>query len=543
MSKLGSHLAKYLTGEVLETGEARDYFSTDGSVFTVKPRVIVYPHSTTDVRKVVRFAWQLAERGKVLPITARGLGTDQAGAAIGEGIMLVFPAHMHRLLELDKTTATMEPGILYKDLQRALNAQDRFLPPYPSSIDFSTIGGAVANDAKGEKTLKYGGTKEFVKSLQVVLANGQLVTAERISKRALNKKKGQSDFEGQVYRELDGLLEDNKELIEKTRLNVSKNSAGYNVWDVKKKDGSFDLSRLLVGSQGTLGVVTEVTIDTVPLPSETDLMAVSFDDIHKAGQAVLELQKLEPSAMELVDYHLLDFVQRKSPERLEGILEGKPPAIMFLVEFDNLKSRLRKSKIRKARKILKDLASNIQITVDPEEQEKLWKIRRSAAAVIWLDDGKKKAVPIIEDACVPADKLAEFLDAAYKLYKDYKLELAVWGHAGDANFHMQPFLDLGSVGDRQKLFKIVDDFHRMVIEMGGTTSGEHNDGRLRAPYLPELYGNDLYELFRRIKQIMDPQATLNPGVKIDVHMKDIKPLLRKEYSMKHLYDHMPVAHT
>lgn len=543
MSKLTEHLSKHLRGEVLDKKSALEYFSTDGSIFTVTPRAIAYPKDVTDVRKIAKFSWQLAERGKKLPVTARGRGTDQGGGALGNGIVSVLPAHMNRLIDIDRGTVTVEPGMLYGDLQRTLRSHGRFLPPYPSSMEFSTVGGAVANNACGEKTLKYGCTADYIQELEVVLANGQVIRTRPLSKRELNKKKGITDFEGDIYRKIDGLLLDNAEAIKQAEPQVSKNAAGYALWDIRNSDGEFDLSRLIAGSQGTLGTVTEITFKTEAYNPDTHLLAMFFDDVEKAGQAVGELQKLNPSAMEVVDYHLLDFLRRNQPEKLQGVIEeDQLPKLVLLVEFDNEKTGSRKRKAKKAQKIVKDLAVNTRVTTDSEEQEELWKIRRSAAAVIWKDEGKKKALPIIEDGVVPVEKLTEFLHRVYELFQKYELDIAIWGHAGNGNFHMQPFLDLDDTKDRQTVFKIMDDFYQMVIEMGGSTCGEHNDGRLRAPYLPDLYGEEVYNLFRDVKDTFDPYKILNPDVKIDVSKDTARKQLRNRYVMEHLYDHMPGVH-
>jgi glycolate oxidase len=177
MSKVAHYLQEHLLGEVMTSVDARRYFSTDASIFTLAPSIIVYPRNENDVRKTSRFAWQLAERGRVIPITARGWGTDMSGGALGSGIMLVFPAHMNRIVELDQKTGVVvvEPGLNYGRLQQTLQTHERFLPPFPASIEFSTIGGAVANNAAGEKSVKYGVTREYVKSLRVVLARQMLM--------------------------------------------------------------------------------------------------------------------------------------------------------------------------------------------------------------------------------------------------------------------------------------------------------------------------------------------------------------------------------
>lgn len=534
-------LEKQIDGSVTDSQYAREYFSTDGSVFTIMPSAVIYPRGEADVAAAVRYASREAiKKGRHFSLIARGKGTDQAGGALGDGAMIVFPAVMNKILRLAKDTVTVQPGVIFGELQKLLHSHHRFLPPYPSSIDYATMGGAVANNTCGEKTLKYGATRDWVKSMRVVLDDGSVIETKRISRRELNRKKGLMTREGDIYRGIDGLIQDNLSLIRSSGPKTSKNSAGYALGRVKGRDGSFDLGQLFIGAQGTLGITTEITFMTAPYERRTTLTVGYFDSLAKAGEAVLKLQKLRPSAMEIVDYYLLDFLRKNRPESLEGLLpEGRLPKIVILVEFDNSSHLLQNILSRRAGRILGKLAYSQRTSTDLKQQDRLWQIRRSAAAVIWMNDGTKKALPIIEDGVVPVEKLPEFLEGVYKLLKKYKLEIAVWGHAGDANFHMQPFLDLGKAPDRQKVFEVMDDYYNMVIKMGGSTCGEHNDGLLRAPYLRKLYGREMYDLFLEVKEICDPRGIFNPRIKLGVEKQDLEPLLRREYSMKHLYDHMP----
>ena len=530
-------------GEVTVAADARRYFSTDGSVFTLTPSLIVYPRNENDVRKAARFTWQLAERGRVIPITPRGAGTDQGGAALGSGIILAFPAHMNRVLELDDKSGmvSVEPGANYGKLQQTLHTHERFLPPFPASFEYSTIGGAVANNASGEKTFKYGDTREYVRSLHVVLANGELIETGRLSKRELSKKLGLSTFEGEIYRAIDALIEEHQGLLEKSQLSVTKNSAGYALAQVKQKDGSFDLTPLFVGAQGTLGIVTEVAFDTEPYNPETTLLVGYFDSVQAAQAAVVEFRAMPelPSAIEMVDDQLLDLVDKLNPNQLKEVVQRPFPKVVLLVEFDGPNERAQKKLQKRAEKILEKHATSHRLETDPLQKEQLWKIRHSSATVVAHSEGNLKAVPIIEDGVVPIEKFSEYLDGVYQLFARQHLHAAVWGHAGDANVHMQPFLDLSQVGDRQKAFRLIDDYYNLVISLGGSTSGEHGDGRLRAPYLEKLYGAELYGVFQKVKQIFDPYGTMNPGVKINVTLDQVKPLLRQTYTLDHLHDHMP----
>lgn len=532
-------LRSSLTGEVSVEKSTRDFFSTDGSVFKLMPAAVVYPQNEADVAEAVTLVAQAAASGEHYPITMRGKGTDQGGGALGEGLMMVMPAHMNHFIDISKNTVTVQPGMIYKDLQHLLHSHGRFLPPYPASIDFATIGGAVANNSAGEKTVKYGATRDYVEKLRVVLANGEVIETRRLSAKELRAKQKQTNFEGHIYRNIDYLIEENWDQLTEAYPRVSKNSAGYDLWHVKGPDGSFDLGQLIVGSQGTLGAVTEITLRHAPYNPKTHLVVGYFETMEQAAKAVELVMPLNPSALEVVDKHLLTFLHEHDPEQIEGLFPDKIPGIVLLVQFDDAKSRMQASKAKKTIKVFDEYAYQRRLAIDPAEQTKLWKIRRGAAAIIWKFRGTKKALPIIEDGVVPLEQMPRFIEQVYKLFEKYNLDIAVWGHAGNANFHLQPFLNLSSQTDRKKMFELMNDFYRMVIEMGGSTCGEHNDGRLRAPYLKRLYGDQLFGVFEDVKKVFDPLNIFNPGVKIGVALKDLPRMLRKEYSMQHLADHLP----
>jgi len=543
MSKVAQYLQEHLQGEVTSSPAVRRHFATDASILQVVPSVVVYPRGESDVRKVARFAWQLAERGRVLPITARGAGTDQGGAALGQGLILAFPAHMNRILVLDNKTGavSVEPGINFGKLQQTLQTHGRFLPPFPASFEYSTIGGAVGNNASGEKSVKYGSMREYVKSLRVVLANGEVIETGRVSKREVNKKLGLSTFEGEIYRGIDALLEEHGESIVASNKAVSKNSAGYALSQVRRKDGSIDLTPLFVGSQGTLGIVTEAVLSTETENPETTLFVGYFDDLQHVVQAIEELRKLPevPSAIEMVDEQLLKLVSQLNPSQLRDVITQPLPKAVLLVEFDGTNARTQKRINKRVNKIMQQHAVDSRMETNAAEQEKLWRIRHSSATIVAHAESNLRALPFIEDGVVPVDKLDQFMTSVYQLFRKYQLHVALWGHAGDGNLHVQPFLDLAQIGDRQKLFKVMDEYYALVIQFGGSTSGEHGDGRIRAPYLPYVYGAEMYEVMQKVKSIFDPHNILNPGVKFGTTLDDLKASLRQEYSLGHLYNHLP----
>jgi FAD/FMN-containing dehydrogenase len=266
----------------------------------------------------------------------------------------------------------VEPGLNYGRLEQTLHTHERFLPPYPESYEYSTVGGAVANNASGDKTLKYGATRGFVRALRVVLANGEVIQTYRMNKRELNKKLQLNTFEGEIYRTLNKLLEDNRELVEKLDIAVTKNSAGYDLLDIKRRDGSFDLTPLFVGSQGTLGIVTEITFETELYNPQKDLFLAEFDSVDKAAQAILELRGTPqlPSAIEMVDGQLLALVDRLNPNQLKGIVHKPLPAVALLVELDD-EGRSRKKLVKRTEKILHDLAAYVTHAETAADQTRL----------------------------------------------------------------------------------------------------------------------------------------------------------------------------
>jgi FAD/FMN-containing dehydrogenase len=541
MSKVAHYLQEHLVGEVMTSTDARLYFATDGSILQLAPALIAYPKNENDVRKTARFSWQLAERGRIIPITPRGSGNSQSGAAIGSGIMLVFPAHMNRITELDtkSNTVTVEPGINYGKLQQTLHTHGRFLPPYPASLEYSTVGGAIADNVSGEKSVKYGDTRAYVKSLRVVLANGEVIETGRLSKRELSKKLGLATFEGEIYRSLDTLLEEQHDQLQQLERSTLINNAGYYLSEIKRRDGSFDLTPLFVGSQGTLGIITEAQLSTETHSTQTTLLMAKFDSLEHLQTTLLELRDLptSPSAVEAVNEYVLQQVHELNPNQLKDIITPPFPAFVLLIEFDENDRKAKKS-ISRTEKILANYAKDVQVATEPEQQQALWKVRQTTSTLLGHNVGLLRAVPLF-DAAVPPDRFREYLEGIYSLMETNNLKPAVWGHVGDASVQLQPMLNLGQVGDRQKAFRLLDDYHKQVIALGGSISASAGDGRLRTPYLEFMYGAELYSLLQKVKQIFDPYGTLNPGVKFGSSLDDIKGMVRNDYGIDHLYDHLP----
>jgi len=545
MNKVAHYLQEHVVGEVMTSSDARQYFSTDNSIFSVTPSVIVYPKNANDVRKTARFAWQLAERGKTIPLTARGSGTDLSGAAIGSGVLLIFPAHLNHVQSFDPKEGfiTVDAGINFGKLQQTLLTHQRFIPPAPSSYEYSTVGGAVANNTSSMRSLKYGDMRGYVRGLKVVLANGEIINTERLNKKELNRKLGLTTFEGEIYRSIDALIEENKEIINNNLPQVTKNVSGYDLADIKLKDGSFDLTPLFVGSQGTLGLITEITLATEIKSLQTTLVTTYLDSAEDVQSVVMELRALEelPAAIELVDANLLDYVDLVNPNYLKEVIKAPFPKFILLIEINCDKEHKQKKELKRITKILAKYTKNSVIEEDMDKQNILWKIREASALLTAHNQGLLKPIPLIDDGIVPIDKLATFITNIYDQFTKEHLDVSIWGSAGDANLHIQPYLNLGQVGDRQKAFRMLEEFSSSIRDLGGQLTGQYNDGRLRGPYLSKLYSDEIFQCFKKVKQIFDPYNILNPGIKVDVSLDEIKHLLRSDYSLKHVYDHIPLT--
>ncbi len=542
MNKVAHYLQQHLGGEILTSADVLDYFATDESIFKIRPQLVVYPRSENDIRKVCRFTWQLAEKGKVVPVTARGMGTDQTGGSLGTGIIIATPAHLNKVVEFDSKSGviTAEAGTTLDKLQQVLQTHGRFLPSVSAVNKYATLGGAVSNNDRGRASYKYGPVSEFVRGLRVVLANGELIETGRISKREFNKKLGLASFEGEIYRSLDKLIEESQGYLPGMAAVTDISPAGYGLADVKQKDGSVDLTPLFVGGQGTLGIITEVTLNTAPYNPQMTQIVAGFADRMSGWQVIHEINQLKegPASIDFIDESLISMIQKVNPGILKPLGGGKP-AVLFFIDIDGDSLRTRKKLQKRITKILESRSAEIALPKQEEADE--WeRLRDSASLHLTIDVGKKRALPILDDAYVPIDRMSEFFTELEELMKVAGFsEYATWGQAGSGLVHVSPLLDIASVGDRQKMFKVMDAYYDYVCKVGGSIAGEYAEGRLRGQFNDKLFQPEAMEAFRKLKQIFDPTRTLNPDVKVNVRTNELKSLVRDSYSLEYQYSHLP----
>jgi FAD/FMN-containing dehydrogenase len=544
MSKVADYLNEHILGEVTTHDSLRKRFSTDASVLSITPEMIVYPRITNDIRKIARFSWQLAEKGHVLPITVRGGGTDQTGAAIGSGVIVSTTAHMKAIFELDakQKLVRLQPGVTFQALNSALALQGMHIPSYPASQAYSTIGGAIANNASGVLSGKYGDTGRWVHQLEVVLANGDILQTGRISKRELNRKKGLQTFEGEIYRQIDNIITDNKDMIEEKIASDVRDNIGYSgIAQVKQKDGSVDLAPLFIGSQGTLGIVSEAIMKTEFLSQNVLVGAVAFESYDAARDAIDILQAYEPSILEVIDAQLFESALQRGKKYAfyNDATEQGTVGALIVFGFDDFSERVRNKKAKRIIKTFTEPALALTIAADQLEAESLLALRDVAALAISPAHAAESAPPLFDGAYVPTERFEDFERSVEELAKKYDVTLPLYGHAGQGVFYARPVLQLKKVGDKQKVFKLLGDYANLVASHNGHLIGESGEGRLKAPFAYKQLDEDVIELFDAIRAVFDPQSVLNPGVKQQGNLKHLVSILRSEYDFAPFGDHAP----
>jgi FAD/FMN-containing dehydrogenase len=298
------------------------------------------------------------------------------------------------------------------------------------------------------------------------------------------------------------------------------------------------LTPLIIGSQGTLGIITEAILEVVPHNPRTTTVLISLENLDDITELLPKITHLRPSVFDMVNKTALAQVAAVNPNQLVGAIEDPKADIHLFVEFDDVKEGVIKKKTKRLQKIVSKLPNTIKITDKTEGQEAIWKLRQSVATILTQPHGQSKAVPIVEDISIPPTKLVEYLKEVDRTFYSVGLRAAAWGHAGDGIVRTYPILDLGNLGDRQKLFKISEAVYELVIRMGGSISATAGDGRVRAPYLGWQYEPQLYNVMLQVKKIFDPLNILNPGVKT-ASLEQVKTLMRGEYSLGHHHEHLP----
>ena len=528
-------LEKIIEGDVQDSEEILTKYSQDASIFKIKPDAVVFPKTSKDICNLVNFCTS----NPGYSLTARCAGTCMSGGAINDSLIVDMTKYFNNVIKIGDEVALTQPGVFYRDFEKETLKQGLILPCYTASRDINTVGGMVGNNSAGEKTLSYGQTLDYVKKLKVILSDGNEYLFYPTAKNELDKKISQKNFEGEIYSKIYKLVSENSEAIKKARPGVSKNSAGYNLWDVFNND-IFDLTKLITGSQGTLGIVTEIEFKLVKKTSHSNLVVIFLNDLKVLPEVISKVLEQKPESFESYDDYTLKFAVRFLPEVIKLIdpnnafklafkflpeiwmsLTGGLPKLVLLAEFTGNSEEEVMEKCIKANEGLKTLKLKTRITSSEEEAKKYWTIRRQSFSLLRHHAKHMRTAPFIDDIIVKPEFLPEFLPKLRQILDKYKNKMVytIAGHIGNGNFHIIPLVDLSDPQTRELIPKLSEEVFSLVFEYKGSMSGEHNDGIVRGPFLEKMYGKEIFELFKQVKTIFDPKDIFNPHKKTDASME------------------------
>ena len=465
--KIGTEIQQIVQCQVLWDKHSRDFYSVDSSSYVVKPLVIVFPRNEREIIKILKFASK-----KKIPVTPRGAGTGLVGSALGQGIILDL--RNFDKIKIYPNYVLVGSGVLKGVLDRELEEDGKFFGPDPSIGPYCTIGGMIATNASGSHSLKYGSVIDNLIGVRIITSSGKAISLPSKSK-----------FGNKILK----MINSN---IQKQFPDVSKNSCGYRLDKITKKT---DLQKIIAGSEGTLGIIISAKIKILPIPKKKILFVLSYRKLEPAIIDSANIVKLAPSALELVDKNIIKYIQFDFPT---------DTGCLVFVEFDyNIeKSKTNLDKIITDARIVKTLTKK-------DEIKKWWNIRNSALGFSLRSVTPNQSLPtLIEDATVSVENLVLLVDIIKKNSKKYKLNIIIYGHAGNGNLHIRPVV---KHKNKKLMKKLAAEFFSKVIEIGGTITGEHGDGLARSEFVKLQYGNEVYSVFKRIKQEFDPKNILNPG--------------------------------
>lgn len=530
-------------GEVSTQKELLDKYSTDESIFSIRPQVVIRPRHKSDVEVVVKIIAKETKRFSSLSLTPRAAGTGLGGGSLTDSIVIDM-LHLNKMGDVsnkkDKITFTCEPGLMWRDMEKELKKHDLYLPPYTSSKDICTIGGSIANNAAGPDSLRYGHCADWVESLDVVLKDGKTYTIKALTLKEFQSLIKQKHEHARIAQSIYELIVKNEAEIKRNKPKTKKNSSGYALWNVipegvaafKKGKGVFDLTRLISGSQGTIGIVTNITMRALPIQKNTSLLMVPIFDLSEAADTVVKSLKYNPINVEIFDSLTFDLALSNPDffkQRLSGLMyyrvmlsmyttyhvrfARKIPEFTVLITLDE--ETTDKTPAADIAKAVSTKSSKARIITNPVEAEMYWQIRRASYTLSKFQDKTKRPAAFLEDMTVPPENLSKFFVQIKKLFKDFNVTAAVHGHGGNGHFHFYPLLDFTNKTTAVLVEKMADAFYDTAIKFKGDICGEHNDGIIRTPYLNKMFTKKMLEIFKDTEHIFDPEDIFNPGKKVN----------------------------
>ncbi len=519
-------------GEVDSSDKAREFYSHDASMFEIKPQLVVMPKDSKDVQTLIKLVAANKKNMPELSVTARSAGTDMSGGAINDSIIVDFNKHFTKIHGIGPDEGHVEPGVFYRDFDKATRAKGLLMPAFPASRDLCTVGGMVANNAGGEKSLEFGKVEKFVNELTVIFGDGKEYKVRPLNRAELVKKMAQKDFEGKVYREVFHLIERHYDKIKAAKPRVTKNSMGYNLWNVwDRETGVFDLTQLIVGSQGTLGFVTDIKYRLIRLRPFSGTLVCFMKKEKTLDDVVAKVLTHKPATFEAFDDHTLWLAIRFLPSFVKFLgvwgviklmlslipdglmlLKGVPKLVLIIGQVGHTQEEV-DQKIDAMYDDLKPFKMAMEKDDTREKSQKFLIMRRQSFNLLRSKVHDKHTAPFIDDMVVDPKYLTEFLPKIRRIIKKYRLLATIAGHIGDGNFHIIPLMKIEKKSERAKLLPAMEEVNQLVLRYKGSLSGEHNDGLVRGPWLEEQYGREMVQLFRETNDIFDPDNIFNPHKK------------------------------
>jgi len=498
-----------LEGDVTTNDAIRAMYATDASVYQILPAAVVRPRHKEDVAAVLAFC---REHG--ISITARGGGTSQAGQAIGEGVQLDFSKHLGGVLEFqpDRKRVRVQPGIVLDELNATLAPYGLTLPLDLSTSSRATIGGMISNNSSGTRSVIYGKTIDYVESLTVLLADGSEVVLDEVPPEL------PGTLHARCHETVVNLAAQHAGEIGRRFPQILRRVGGYNLDEfTPSHQRPHNLSRLIVGSEGTLALILEATLRVVPIPAERSLLSVQFDDLLEALAAVPVILEHDPSAVELVDRMILSHTIGKPEfEPLRWFIDGDPAGILLIEVQGNATDDLagRVARIEEDLRT-RGLGTSFFQTATVGEQGRIWKLRKASLGLSMARPGDDKAIAFVEDTAVAPARLRDYIERFRTILDRHHTPAGFYAHASVGLLHIRPVVDLKTNTGVERFAAIANDVADLVLEFGGALSGEHGDGLVRAPFQERMFGTEIYQAFREIKRTFDPEGLLNPGKIVD----------------------------
>jgi FAD/FMN-containing dehydrogenase/Fe-S oxidoreductase len=521
-NSLAHHLRRHIQGEVRFDVTSRRLYSTDASIYQIEPLGVVIPKSVADVQAVVQIAAEME-----IPITARGGGTSLSGQSIGPGIVLDCSKHLNAILDMDASarTARVQPGVILDQFNQALAQRGLQFGPDVATANRANLGGMIGNNSAGSRSIVYGKTSDHVRRLGVILADGTRTDFGPINAAEWEVKAAARSLEGTIYREVRRAVEQNAAEIRRRFPRILRRVSGYNLdilcdaLDVPlyQPASRLGLHSLLAGSEGTLAIVTEAEVNLVPRPKFRGLLVPHFTSLAAAMDAVAPCLEASPSAVELLDQMLLDLSRANlSLKNAMAAVHGRPAALL-MVEFSGDDAADVADRVERLHRRLRGIAglTTAVPALDPALRDPLWTLRRAAVPLLLGVPGDRKPVAFIEDTAVAPQRLPEFVARFRELLHSHSTEGAFYGHASVGCLHIRPVLNLKDPDDIQRMRRITEAVTDLVLEFGGALSGEHGDGLARSEWNRKMFGDEVYQAFRRVKHAFDPHNLLNPGRVVD----------------------------